>query len=1416
MMRKDAGKLFCIINSRRGKVKPMKKRVAKVMALFLAICMVLLSPASVMAADAGNTNAGLYSGQQDDIETSNLQEGDETVIGQVSPDGSASISETPEQTKEGVETETGKIPNVKDDESSPSTEQVIEGQTGEQGNKAGAKNEDGSLQKEQNTENKDTVVSQNEDEEEQTQLMTNKANSYEIDVSKGDVIISDTGVSIGGIPQQDSVADSYILSGTNTSQVLISSNATVIFKGLNLTSTGNPVSIGADVTVLLSETNNLIATERAKAALHVRSGATLKISSISGDGAEDGSLSAFNTHHYNYSRGAGIGTNQNEAGGDIVINGGTIDARGGAGIGGYNPGSITINGGNITALGTLGTGTDPVQYGVGIGSQMGTFKGITIDGGTVNAAGGSGGAGIGTSASGAGGPVVINGGKITANGGYEAAGIGNGQSGTNVDITITGGDITAQSGSRTAIGSGGQNAAADGSVIKISGGTINCVGADVAIGESNFNEYYSQLLVDITGGTFKGAGFTQFVLGKDVSIQNAVFEKVQDDKKGTIRATNILSVDKSRFYTEGMFEGDNGVSISNTEITAEYDKTQKYSPGGIYSFYGEVSLKNNKIGTISSINASGDINIIDSEIFLSHYRNTNLIQSKQAGINISGGKLDMEMGTVTPTSSQAIMMLAQNGDISIQNTGITGAIHGDEEAQKFLTFCNTVTAANSTISSDTQIYAKQKVDISSGYIKSSNTIRGLYCKNIVISGGYHDYAGAVYGHDVLIGTDTGDGNAIIFASEFLTDDAVNSPVRFEKGIIFTNENNPDTPKNGYVYGDVNLNHLIEESGKRFTLPKDYTLVLDKEHKSHLTVEDAKEIINNGSIENYVEIQLNTGSAFTNEADGKVTNHYGGYFVTDGTMKNNGTVTNAVYFSPIKLDDQDWAYYDEDTFKLKNVDDTISYVTDFGNRIPVFYAAFGDNRILLNGKDTGKDINTAWSYLDYPIQLYTIQYDANYKEAPLIEQKEIALADSVHGLEPPVLKRDGYTQQGWNTQADGQGTDVGDSITVNAPTTVYAVWAAQLFTVTFDSQGGSPVTAVQAKIGENIVKPEDPIREGYMFQGWYKEPATENAWDFTADTVNSDLTLYAGWKPIQYEIIFNKNADGAEGSMENQAFTYDEEKKLNENVFKNEGFEFAGWAITPEGEVVYTDKQAVKNLTAEKDGKIYLYAVWNEIGDASYTIEHYKQNKDGTWPETASDKETKSAKPGTTVNGEAKAYNGYVFDSTAEGTAISGEVKADGSLVLKLYYKVCHTVTFDSDGGNYTPDNQSVVHGNKATEPEVPTKEGHTFEGWYYKNMDGEEVKWNFDDVVTGDLKLTAHWKKVDKPVTPPKPSTPSDGGTTNNGGKINRLQTGSSVTKSVKTGDTSNLILLFGLLAGSAAVLTVGIAIRQKKKKSKQ
>ena len=68
---------------------------------------------------------------------------------------------------------------------------------------------------------------------------------------------------------------------------------------------------------------------------------------------------------------------------------------------------------------------------------------------------------------------------------------------------------------------------------------------------------------------------------------------------------------------------------------------------------------------------------------------------------------------------------------------------------------------------------------------------------------------------------------------------------------------------------------------------------------------------------------------------------------------------------------------------------------------------------------------------------------------------------------------------------------------------------QTFTVTFDSQGGSPVTAQQIKKGEKVTKPTNPTREGYTFGAWYREAACENEYNF-ALAVRSSFTLYAGW------------------------------------------------------------------------------------------------------------------------------------------------------------------------------------------------------------------------------------------------------------------------------------------------------------------
>ena len=73
------------------------------------------------------------------------------------------------------------------------------------------------------------------------------------------------------------------------------------------------------------------------------------------------------------------------------------------------------------------------------------------------------------------------------------------------------------------------------------------------------------------------------------------------------------------------------------------------------------------------------------------------------------------------------------------------------------------------------------------------------------------------------------------------------------------------------------------------------------------------------------------------------------------------------------------------------------------------------------------------------------------------------------------------------------------------------------TVSFDSLGGSDVASQQQIYGELLQLPDPPSREGYTFTGWYKDYACFEPWNDTTDTIQSDMTLYAGWQKLQYPV-----------------------------------------------------------------------------------------------------------------------------------------------------------------------------------------------------------------------------------------------------------------------------------------------------------
>lgn len=69
-----------------------------------------------------------------------------------------------------------------------------------------------------------------------------------------------------------------------------------------------------------------------------------------------------------------------------------------------------------------------------------------------------------------------------------------------------------------------------------------------------------------------------------------------------------------------------------------------------------------------------------------------------------------------------------------------------------------------------------------------------------------------------------------------------------------------------------------------------------------------------------------------------------------------------------------------------------------------------------------------------------------------------------------------------------------------------------YTVRFDGNfgGAADIPSQTVSSGKKAEEPAIPAREGYAFLGWFQSPGLEEGWDFAADKVKGDCTLYAGW------------------------------------------------------------------------------------------------------------------------------------------------------------------------------------------------------------------------------------------------------------------------------------------------------------------
>lgn len=295
-----------------------------------------------------------------------------------------------------------------------------------------------------------------------------------------------------------------------------------------------------------------------------------------------------------------------------------------------------------------------------------------------------------------------------------------------------------------------------------------------------------------------------------------------------------------------------------------------------------------------------------------------------------------------------------------------------------------------------------------------------------------------------------------------------------------------------------------------------------------------------------------------------------------------------------------------------------------------------------------------------------------------------------------------------------------------------------YRVTFDTKGGSIVREQLVNAGEKATKPEDPTKEGYIFVDWKYNNET---FDFSV-SIEKNITLKAEWLEVEEEteMVTVKFATDGGSTISNQIIEKGEKAVMPEEP-KKEGYIFKGW--------YHNDEEF--NFDTPIDENIELTSKWEKEPEKETNSSSNNSNKEEK-PTVKKYTITFNSNGGSAVASQtveegkkvtqpsSPTRNGYTFTGwTLNGSAYDFNKAVTSNMTLTATWKEVvknnYTVTFDSNGGSAVAS-QTVVEGNKATQPAAPTREGYTFNGW---TLNGST--YNFDNAVTGNITLVASWNQ---------------------------------------------------------------------------
>ena len=314
--------------------------------------------------------------------------------------------------------------------------------------------------------------------------------------------------------------------------------------------------------------------------------------------------------------------------------------------------------------------------------------------------------------------------------------------------------------------------------------------------------------------------------------------------------------------------------------------------------------------------------------------------------------------------------------------------------------------------------------------------------------------------------------------------------------------------------------------------------------------------------------------------------------------------------------------------------------------------------------------------NFAVQTFTVVFKGYYGDI----LKEETVEWGKDATPPDYPKLEGYSFSGW--QPEGGYKEVKQNREVKATCT------ANRYQVMFYANDGTGASLAQNNFvydQEQALDRNSFKRVGYTFVGWADTADGEKRYDDGQPVKNLVTTgtkaLYAVWEPNRYTVVYNAN--GGEGEMADQSFTYDVPQNLASNAFTNGILEFRYWRCS--NGTNYLDGALVTNLTAVVDGVVTNFAVWSE---------NYCVVFDGNGATDGAMEPQVFVGPDDEQNLSSNQYLrvGYIFQGWAtskegavefvDGEKVKGLASAGQTRILYAAWKpITYYVAFDPNGGS---------------------------------------------------------------------------------------------------------------------------------------